>query len=930
MKIKRFIIAVLATVMLLAMLPLNVTAYGETWQYPTVSLAFTRDASDPTRGTLAVTSVTLVSGYFTYTASLTAPVTPLTPVQIEPFKTKYITLTNVPLATDYYITYCTSYLTQSPIATYTIPPYSGSGAAVSILSSSRSGSDVTVSLSVNQPCTFYYGTTSNLQDEKLCEFISTGYIPNVTLTDISTNIVYYKTVTSNGTESEVKWFTVGGSGSGSVANYPNLSSYYLYTATGEYATFSYTSDKSGFIYYIISPSPVTTISPSFSTAQTITSGSGSFNIPLASFSNTNAKMYFVTVDGSTGYQSPVMSVALNSGSSSAGYPNLTNCSFVLTSATSGTFSYTSDKPGSIYYIVSATPVTNFSPSGSSQLSSGNGSFTITDNNLLASGAKIYYFTVDSTGQHISPVQSVTIGSGSVAAYPNLSNVYFAVPSQNPYTGTLTFTSDSAGFLFYVTSTSTNVTKTSTTFGYRPITDGQNLITIDPGSYTQSLLGVRLYYYTVNATTGASSPLAYVMPNTSSSVGDAVISSVGIKNITAPVTGAYPSYNYNVTNNDTRFTVAYVDWYNAQNVKLSPSDKFQPGNQYSVVITLNAKTGYSFPANSSQFSAKINDKSASLVNYTTASVTFKYTFSIAAAVDIKNVVANGITEPVAGDRPDTTGIPGDNTYYVSSVEWLNIDSQPVTKFVLGEFYTLNVTLTPAAGYKFNVESAKIGTRNATIVSKPADGSKVVISYKYWVNPFKDIKEYDVEPSTNYPDGIANRYYVYIKYCYLNELFFGTSATTFAPQSTMTRAMFVTVLGRLAGVDVNSYKSDKFKDVSANSWYAPYVAWAVQNGIAVGKSETTFAPDDPVTREQMCVFMYRYAKYADIPLGYIKRAIGFTDAEKISSWAEEAVSIFEQAGVALSRPNTTGFDPKEYAQRQEIAEILILFMLKYMND
>lgn len=425
----------------------------------------------------------------------------------------------------------------------------------------------------------------------------------------------------------------------------------------------------------------------------------------------------------------------------------------------------------------------------------------------------------------------------------------------------------------------------------------------------------------------------------SSVGDAVISSVGIKNIVTPVTGAYPSYNFNVANDDTRYTVAYVDWYNAQNIKLSPSDKFQPGNQYSVVITLTAKTGYSFPANSSQFTAKVNDKSASIVNYSTGSVTFKYTFSIAANIDIKNVAVSGITEPVAGERPDTSGIPGDNTYYVSSVEWLNIDSQPVAKFVTGELYTLNITLTPAAGYKFNIESAKIGTRSATITTKPADGSKVVITYNYWINPFKDVNEYDIEPSINNPDGIVNRYYVYIKYCYINELLFGTSATTFAPQTTLTRGMYVTILGRLAGLnkdmydpqksEVNLKKLSKFKDVDPKSYYAPYVVWAVENGITQGRSDTTFEPGAPVTREEMCEFLRRYARYANIPLGYIERAIGFTDGSKVSSWAQEAVSIFEQAGVAVSRPNSLGYDPKESAQRQEVAEIIILFMMKYMN-
>jgi len=374
------------------------------------------------------------------------------------------------------------------------------------------------------------------------------------------------------------------------------------------------------------------------------------------------------------------------------------------------------------------------------------------------------------------------------------------------------------------------------------------------------------------------------------------------------------YKYNASSNKT-------DKYE----KMGIGEYFLPGNTYAVEFTVAPKSGYTFPSYPSQFTASVNGKSATLTDYSTSSAKFRYAFDkLPGLVEIKNVVVYGIDDPAAGKSPDTSGTPGDSSYYISSITWNPTTSQ----FKAGNTYTVQVTLMPASGYKFNVESAKIGYRNAKIESKSAD--RVVISYNYWVNPFTDVREYDVEPSASNPDGKPNRYYVFIKYCYLNKLFVGTSDTTFSPDATMTRAMFVTVLGRLAGVNVSAYKTDKFTDVKPDAWYAPYVAWAVQNKIVVGKTENTFAPDDPVTREQVCELLRRYAVYAGINLKFTARSIGFPDANKVSDYAKAAVSIFEQAGVALPRPNSSNFFPQENAQRKEIAEMLILFMMQYLDD
>lgn len=927
MKFKKLLIAFLAGAMLFAMLPLNVFADYDPYTL-TVQLSFTRTSS--TKGTLTITPTSYAPGYFVYSGSSTGYSYPSTIVEINPPSSTSIELTGLPSSSYYYITYRTTsvYGQQSDIQTFIIDPnYSGTGSAVSIVSSSRSGNDVIVTLNANEPCVFYY--SSDIQNWTGIPLYSTGIVSNALLSGITSNTVYYYTERlSDGSQSSIRSFTVGGSGSNPVSNYPNLTAYSLTQTNDGAIVFSYTSDRSGYLYYVISSTSVSSINTSSAYTEAITSGSNSFYInPYLFFqAGNNAKLYFVTAD-SAGNKSSVRSISLGSTSTTSGYPTLTNCSVVLTSANTATFYYTSDKPGAIAYIVSTTSPgsTNFMPTGYAQLSSGSSSFTITSNNLTAAGAKVYYYTVDSTGYNFSSLQSVSIGTSGVNTYPTLTNVYYTVSPYTPNAGTLTFTSNMSGYICYTVSTDTSVSKNTTSFVSYPITQGINTINIT--SYTIPLTYAPLYFYTINPTTYDSSSLSYIQPNTSTvyPVNDATstISSVEIKNVVEPAVGANPSTTY--TNSDNRFNVSSVEWQNAtlSNTKLRNNDIFQPGYKYSIVLTLDAKSGYSFPVNYSQFSAKINGKNATLDKYTTNSVTIKYTFDTLTAAEIKSVGVNNLTDPVAGQFPDTDCTPADSSYYISRINW-----DTTTLFKSGDQYKLQITLVPANGYTFNVENAKIGYRNAKIETKSSDS--VVISYNYWVNPFTDVREYDIEPTPSNPNGVTNRYYVFIKYCYLNKLFLGTTDTTFSPDATMTRAMFVTVLGRLAGVDVTSFKSNKFKDVDSTAYYAPYVAWATQNNIVMGYSENTFGPNDPITREQMCVLLQRYAKYAGISLKYTQRAIGFTDASNISDYAKEAVSIFEQAGVALSRPNTTGFNPKDNALRKEIAEMLILFMIKYMNN
>ena len=153
--------------------------------------------------------------------------------------------------------------------------------------------------------------------------------------------------------------------------------------------------------------------------------------------------------------------------------------------------------------------------------------------------------------------------------------------------------------------------------------------------------------------------------------------------------------------------------------------------------------------------------------------------------------------------------------------------------------------------------------------------------------------------------------------------GTSDTTFSPNTGMTRGMFVTALGRLAGINPDSYKTGKFTDVKADAYYAPYVNWAAQNGIVEGVTATTFAPDTNINREQIAVIMANYAKKLGYDLPKTLQAVTFADNAQISSWAKNAVRTMQQAGI-LSGKNGNKFDPKGTATRAEVATILRRFV------
>ncbi len=148
--------------------------------------------------------------------------------------------------------------------------------------------------------------------------------------------------------------------------------------------------------------------------------------------------------------------------------------------------------------------------------------------------------------------------------------------------------------------------------------------------------------------------------------------------------------------------------------------------------------------------------------------------------------------------------------------------------------------------------------------------------------------------------------------IREIFRGVSESSFAPDVSMTRAMFVTVFYRLAGSPAVEGTSG-FADVAADAWYADAVAFAKQNGLVAGVSATKFAPDDKITREQMATLLYRFLGFAGYTLPE-NEAKTFTDADAVSVWAVDGVAYGQTHGLLSGRPDGS-FAPQDNATRAE---------------
>ena len=175
-----------------------------------------------------------------------------------------------------------------------------------------------------------------------------------------------------------------------------------------------------------------------------------------------------------------------------------------------------------------------------------------------------------------------------------------------------------------------------------------------------------------------------------------------------------------------------------------------------------------------------------------------------------------------------------------------------------------------------------------------------------------------------------YYGPAAYAYNNGLFAGMTPTTFAPNATMTRAMLVSVLWRLAGEPAPK-APNTFVDVPDGAWYTDAVTWAAENGVVSGIGGSRFDPSGFVTREQTAEILYNYAHSKGYDVSARADLTAFPDAGSVSGWAEEALSWANAAGLinGTVRDGQTILDPQGSASRAQVAMILMNYVEHVVN-
>lgn len=236
--------------------------------------------------------------------------------------------------------------------------------------------------------------------------------------------------------------------------------------------------------------------------------------------------------------------------------------------------------------------------------------------------------------------------------------------------------------------------------------------------------------------------------------------------------------------------------------------------------------------------------------------------------------------------------------------------------------VTITVTPDTGYQLDKLTAVDASGTAIALTDQGDGtytftmpaSNVSISASFAAleAPAPVLPFTDVTTSDWFYDAVA--------YVYDNSLMTGTSATTFSPNATTTRGMIVTILHRLEGSP--AAEASGFADVESGAWYQEAVDWAAANGIVNGTSQTTFAPTSPITREQMAAILYRYAAYKGYDVSQLADLNRFSDSSAVSTYAADALAWSNAAGL-ITGVTDTSLSPQGSAVRAQAATILMRF-------
>lgn len=238
--------------------------------------------------------------------------------------------------------------------------------------------------------------------------------------------------------------------------------------------------------------------------------------------------------------------------------------------------------------------------------------------------------------------------------------------------------------------------------------------------------------------------------------------------------------------------------------------------------------------------------------------------------------------------------------------------------------MTISIIPNEGYE--IADIKVTGESGQVVKTEKSGENMYIFTMPQERIVVDVtyKSKSTQDATahSFSDVADNAWYNFaVQYVTENGYFNGTSNNTFSPDSSMTRAMFATVLGRLEGIDESIYTGSPFNDVLAGQWYSACIKWASDNNIINGVGNGNFNPNAKITREQIAVMLYRYAEFNGQNVQVTDASVidNMSDRDLVSGYAQDAVIWAVSKGIING--TGSGIAPKNDATRAQVAQIIM---------
>ena len=282
---------------------------------------------------------------------------------------------------------------------------------------------------------------------------------------------------------------------------------------------------------------------------------------------------------------------------------------------------------------------------------------------------------------------------------------------------------------------------------------------------------------------------------------------------------------------------------------------------------------------------------------------------------------------------TTGGSSGPTRYAITVEDTDNGAVESSRTRASRGTTVTLTVTPDEGYALDSLTVTDRDGDALELTDKGDGkytfemprSRVTVEAVFAAvipdyaacdrGPDCPLRQFtDVDGNAWYHDGLH--------YCLEKGLMAGTSNTTFAPDTATSRAMIATILWRMADSPVVNYAMS-YTDVAEGSWYGEAVRWATSEGIVSGYGGGRFGPDDPITREQMAVMLWRFAQEQGYDVSARADLSGYTDAGTVSGYAAQALQWAVGEGIIGGTGEDT-LSPQGQAARAQAAVMLMRFI------